>query len=162
MKQVVLRKAEKKDVAAILELIRELAALEHAPGEVTLTTLELEKDGFGLKPLFWVILAELNGNIVGMSFWYIAYSTWKGKCLYLEDIIVKEKFRGRGIGKMLFDATVREAAQMNAARMMWQVLDWNTPAIEFYQNKYGAEISSEWLNGRLTQEQIRKLAAKSD
>ncbi len=156
-----LRKARESDVSVILDLIRELALFEKAPDEVTITVEELKKDGFGNNPLFQVILAEdENGNILGMSFYYIAYSTWKGKCLYLEDIIVREKYRGQGIGSLLFDATLVEAQKMNAARMMWQVLDWNQQAIDFYREKYGAEISSEWLNGRLRREQIHLLCRK--
>jgi GNAT superfamily N-acetyltransferase len=153
---VKLRKATNEDLPEILLLIKELALYEKAPDEVTINLKELEEDGFGENPIFEVILAENNEEgILGMSFYFYAYSTWKGKCLYLEDIIVKEEYRRKGIGKKLFDATVLKAKEVKAKRMMWQVLDWNTPAIEFYKQKYQAEISDEWLNGRLTEEQIQ-------
>ncbi|MBT4727002.1 MAG: GNAT family N-acetyltransferase [Bacteroidetes bacterium] len=158
--KIIIRKANKADLPEVLNLIKELALYEKAPDEVTITIEELEKDGFGDQPMYEVILAESDEEeIIGMSFYYYAYSTWKGKCLYLEDIIVKEEFRGKGIGKQLFDATVLKAKEVKAKRMMWQVLDWNTPAIEFYKQKYKAEISSEWLNGRLTEEQIQNFTA---
>lgn len=151
-----LRKATKNDIPGILELIRELATYEKAPNEVTITPDEIEKDGFGDHPLFEVIVAESESKqLLGMSFFYFAYSTWKGKCLYLEDIIVKEKLRGQGIGKALFEATIKKAKDTNSKRMMWQVLDWNTPAIDFYKEKYGADISDEWFNGRFTEAQLK-------
>jgi ribosomal protein S18 acetylase RimI-like enzyme len=98
--------------------------------------------------LFWVILAEENNEVLGMSFYYIRYSTWKGPCLYLEDIIVKELHRGRGIGKMLMDATIKRAKEMKVALMVWQVLEWNEPAINFYKN-YNAEFDDEWVNCKI-------------
>ena len=154
-----IRKAEKADMPEVLEMIKELARFEKAPAEVSITIADLEKDGFGEHPLYEVLLAENKElKVVGMSFYYLSYSTWKGKCLYLEDIIVKEEFRGHGIGKKLFDATLLKAKEIKARRLMWQVLDWNTPAIEFYKQKYNADISDEWLNGRLTEEQIKDLA----
>jgi GNAT superfamily N-acetyltransferase len=140
-----LRQAEKKDIHSIIGLIKELALYEKAPHEVTITPEILERDGFGEKPLFWVILAEENNEVLGMSFYYIRYSTWKGPCLYLEDIIVKELHRGRGIGKMLMDATIKKAKEMKMALMVWQVLEWNEPAINFYK-KYNAEFDDEWVN----------------
>jgi GNAT superfamily N-acetyltransferase len=143
-----LRQAEKKDIQAIIGLIKELALYEKAPHEVTITPEILERDGFGEKPLFWVILAEENNEVLGMSFYYIRYSTWKGPCLYLEDIIVKELHRGRGIGKMLMDATIKKAKEMKVALMVWQVLEWNEPAINFYK-KYNAEFDDEWVNCKL-------------
>jgi GNAT superfamily N-acetyltransferase len=143
-----LRQAEKKDIQAIIGLIKELALYEKAPHEVTITPEILERDGFGEKPLFWVILAEENNEVLGMSFYYIRYSTWKGPCLYLEDIIVKELHRGRGIGKMLMDATIKKAKEMKMALMVWQVLKWNEPAINFYK-KYNAEFDDEWVNCKI-------------
>jgi GNAT superfamily N-acetyltransferase len=149
-----LRKACKEDLPQVLELIRELALYERAPQEVTITLKDLEEDGFGGNPLFEIILAEDSKTLCGMAFYYTAYSTWKGKCLYLEDIIVPESLRGRGIGKMLFDAVVIRARDMGAKRMMWQVLDWNEPAINFYK-KYDANLDPTWVNGKLTEEQLR-------
>lgn len=151
---IVIRKAKKEDIPDIILLIKELALYEKAPEQVSITKEELEIDGFGNNPLFWIILAEQEKKIVGMSFYYIRYSTWKGKCLYLEDIIVKEEKRGKGIGKLLFDATIEEAKKIDAALLTWQVLEWNSPAINFYK-KYNATLDAEWINGRLTKEQIK-------
>jgi len=143
-----IRKATKSDLPAVLDLVKELALYENAPEEVTITLEELEKDGFGEHPLYWIIMAENEDGIVGMSFYYIRYSTWKGKCLYLEDIVVKEQFRGQKVGKLLFEATIKAAKEMNAKLMNWQVLDWNEPAINFYK-KFDAELDEEWINGKL-------------
>jgi GNAT superfamily N-acetyltransferase len=146
--EINIRKAGKPDLSAMLELIRELAEYEKAPNEVTVTLKELEQDGFGKNPIYEAILAENETGVVGMAFYFTSYSTWKGKCLYLEDIIVKKEIRNQGIGKLLFEEVIRKAKEMKAKRLQWQVLSWNTPALEFY-NKYNAEISDEWLNGRL-------------
>jgi GNAT superfamily N-acetyltransferase len=154
-----LRKASSADIPEILSLIRELALYERAPDEVTITKEELLADGFGDNPLFEVILALNGAEILGMSFYYIAYSTWKGKCLYLEDIIVREKYRGQKVGKVLFEETIRKSHEMGAKRMMWQVLEWNEPAINFYR-KYEAGLDPEWVNGRFTEKQIEALFKK--
>lgn len=148
-----LRKATESDLPAILELIKELATFERAPNEVTVTLEDLEKDGFGKNPVFEVILAEENNEVLGMAFYFYAYSTWKGKCIYLEDIIVKEKYRGKKIGNLLFEAVIMKCKEAKAKRMMWQVLDWNTAAIDFYK-KYNSSLDQSWVNGRLTEEQI--------
>ncbi|NUM50997.1 MAG: GNAT family N-acetyltransferase [Flavobacteriales bacterium] len=152
--KITLRNAQKQDIPLVIELIKELALYEKALEQVSITPEELERDGFCEQPLFWIILAEHKNEIIGMSFYYIRYSTWKGKCLYLEDIIVKEAYRRMGIGKLLFDATIEEAKKIDAALLTWQVLEWNTPAIHFYE-KYKASFDPEWLNGRLTREQIK-------
>lgn len=146
--EINIRKAEKNDLPEVLLLIKELALFEKQPQEVTISLQELEKDGFGKSPLFWIILAENNNKIVGMSFYYIRYSTWKGRCLYLEDLVVKEAYKQQGIGKLLFEATLKEAKKMKASLITWQVLDWNQPAINFYK-KFNAELDSEWLNGKI-------------
>lgn len=143
-----IRPATKKDLPKVLALIKELAFYEKASEEVTITLQELENDGFGKNPLFWIIIAEHESEIVGMSFYYIRYSTWKGKCLYLEDIVVKEKFRGQKIGETLFNETIKAANKINAKLMNWQVLDWNKPALNFYK-KFNAEMDDEWINGKL-------------
>ena len=143
-----IRPATKNDLPEVLALVKELALYEKAPEEVTITLEELEKDGFGETPLYWIILAENENGIMGMSFYYIRYSTWKGKCLYLEDIVVKEEFRGQKIGKVLFEETIKAAKAMNAKLMNWQVLDWNEPALNFYK-KFDAEMDGEWINGKL-------------
>lgn len=143
-----IRSATKNDLPEVLALVKELALYEKAPEEVTITLEELEKDGFGENPLYWIILAENENGIIGMSFYYIRYSTWKGKCLYLEDIVVKEEFRGQKIGKVLFEETIKAAKEMKAKLMTWQVLDWNEPALNFYK-KFNAEMDDEWVNGKL-------------
>lgn len=153
---ITLRKALKQDISVIYSLIKELAIYERAPLEVTVTLDDLEKDGFGEHPIFEVILAEENNTVLGMAFYFYSYSTWKGKCIYLEDIIVTEASRGNGIGKLLFDAVVKKAGEIDAKRLQWQVLDWNEPAINFYK-KYNASLDSTWLTCRLTSEQIKKL-----
>ncbi len=150
---ITLRKAEKSDIPEILELIKELAAYERAPQEVTVTAGDLERDGFGNNPIFEVILAYSEEQLLGMAFYYFSYSTWKGKCLYLEDIIVKEQYRGNKAGKLLFEAVIRKAKEVGAKRMHWQVLDWNEPAINFYK-KYNAVLDNTWVNGKLTEEQL--------
>lgn len=146
---VTLRLATKSDLPEILSLVKELALYEKAPEQVTNTLEKMEEDGFGAHPIFHTILAEsTTDGIVGMSLYYFRYSTWKGKRLYLEDLIVREKFRGFGYGKMLFNATVEKAKETNCTGMMWQVLDWNKPAIDFYQT-YGTRFDEEWLNCHL-------------
>lgn len=140
-----IRNGTKEDLPAAFELIKELALYEKAPDEVNNTVEMMEKDGFGEKPIFWFIVAEEDGVIVGMSMYYFRYSTWKGKRLYLEDLIVTEEKRGLGIGKGLFEKTLAIASETNCTGMMWQVLDWNEPAINFYQ-EYGTKFDKGWLN----------------
>ena len=147
--KIKLRKAVHQDCERMMELIKELAIFEKAPDEVTVTLEHFIETGFGKKPVWQAIVdfdpEDKNERIVGISLYYMRYSTWKGLRLYLEDLIVTEEWRGRGVGKMLFDYTVEEAKRLNIGGVMWQVLDWNKPAIDFYK-KYGAEISGEWLN----------------
>lgn len=144
---------------AVLGLVKELAEYERAANEVIVTAEDYIRDGFGEQPLFGCFVAERDGIILGISLYYWRYSTWKGKRLYLEDIVVKEQERGNGIGKLLFDRTMQEALDQNCSGMLWQVLDWNEPALNFYK-KYKASISDEWLNGSLDVEQIRALLGK--
>jgi GNAT superfamily N-acetyltransferase len=143
-----IRNGEPRDVPALLALIKELAHYERALDEVVITESQLLRDGFGDQPLFALIVAEVDGAVEGIALYYFAYSTWKGKYLYLEDLVVRETFRGKGIGKQLFEAVVNVARKEKVKRMGWQVLDWNKPAIKFYES-YGADLASEWLNGRL-------------
>lgn len=143
-----IRRGERSDVPALFELIQELAEYERAADEVTNAPEQLARDGFGETPLFGVLVAEVGGTVVGMSLYYFRYSTWKGKRLYLEDLIVKPAFRGLGLGKQLLDATVAEARRTECTGLMWQVLDWNEPSIEFYK-KYGARLDGEWINCHL-------------
>ncbi len=148
-----IRFAKKEDCKAILELIHELAVYEKAGEEVEMTESTLIKDGFGANPLFQVLVAEDDNKIKGMSFYFIKYSTWKGKSIHLEDLIVAQKHRGEGLGKLLFDATIKEAQKLNAKRLDWQVLDWNEPAINFYK-KLGADIDETWYSCRLNETEI--------
>ena len=143
-----IRKAVAEDVQAMLKLVKELALYEKAPEEVINTEERMLEEGFGPKKAFECVLVEQDGEIVGMSLYYFRYSTWKGRRLYLEDLIVTESQRGSGLGKVLFDKTVEIAKEENCSGMMWQVLDWNTPAINFY-NKYGSRYDEGWLNCHL-------------
>ena len=140
-----IRRAEKKDCARLLELITELAVYEKAPNEVTVTLTHFEESGFGANPVWWGFVAELNGRVEGFALYYIRYSTWKGQRMYLEDILVTEKMRGNQLGKKLFDQLIIEAKEKNLAGIVWQVLEWNEPAINFYK-KYKANFDGEWIN----------------
>ena len=143
-----LRKAERKDCIKILELVRELALFEKAPEQVTVTQEHFEESGFGSNPVWWGYVAEHEGNIVAAAIYYVRYSTWKGQRMYLEDIIVNEAYRGKGIGSMLFEKLIEEAKEKNFTGMMWQALDWNTPALDFYK-KFGATFDEGWVNCHL-------------
>ena len=149
MMDCVIRRGEKKDLPAVLTLIRELALFEKAPEQVITTVESMEKDGFGADPCFEFIVAEAEEKIVGMALYFTKYSTWRGRGLYLDDLIVTESYRGKGIGSKLLNAVFDEAKKMNAKQIHWQVLDWNTPAIEFYK-KVGAKIEGEWLDCKIS------------
>ena len=151
-----IRVAVKEDCARLLELVTELAIYEKAPNEVTVTLKEFEDAGFGTKPVWKAYVAETDGLIVGFALYYIRYSTWKGCRLYLEDLIVTEAYRGKRIGKLLFERLITETKEMGLSGMVWQVLDWNEPAINFYR-KYEANIEDGWLNAALSKEQIQNL-----
>jgi len=151
--QINLRVAVKGDCPRLLELVHELAVFEKAPEEVTVTLEEFEEAGFGDKPVWKTFVAEVDGVIVGFALYYIRYSTWKGCRMYLEDLIVTESLRGKGVGKILFDRLIIEAREMGFNGMSWQVLDWNEPAIKFYK-KYEAALDGSWINGSLSREQI--------
>lgn len=145
MNTVTIRKAERKDCKRLLELVHELAVYEKAPDEVTVSLQHFEESGFGNNPVWWAFVAETDGNIIGFALYYIRYSTWKGQRMYLEDIIVTESWRGKGIGSMLFAALQQEAKEKQFNAICWQVLEWNEPAIHFYK-KYNASFDGEWLN----------------
>lgn len=149
LSSVIIRSAVAEDMEDVLRLINELATYEKANHEVINTVDQLINDGFGENPVFKCNVAEVDGKVVGFTLWYISYSTWKGRCLYLEDFIVTEEYRGKGVGKLLFEALHKKAIEMNASRFEWQVLDWNLPAIAFYK-KYKAEMDSTWINCKLT------------
>ena len=148
-----IREARLADCSRILELINELAVYERAPEEVTVTLAEFEDAGFGQKPVWKAFVAEVDAVIVGFALYYVRYSTWKGCRLYLEDFIVTDSHRGKGIGKQLFDTIVLEAHEKGFNGMTWQVLDWNEPALNFYK-KYEAGVEAGWLNGSLSKQQL--------
>lgn len=159
MNSTTIREGRKEDLPRVLELVKELAEYEKAPHEVINTVALMEKEGFGNNPVFGFFVCENENGIVGLSLYYWRYSTWKGKRLYLEDIIVTESERGKGLGKILFDRTMEKALEENCSGMMWQVLDWNEPAINFYK-KYGTHMSQEWVNCNLEAAQIREILGK--
>lgn len=151
-----IRKGIPSDIPEVLHLVKELAAFENAPNEVDVTVEEMTEWGFGYDKQFDFFVALENNIIIGIALYYYKYSTWKGKCLFLEDIIVTETHRGKGVGKLLFDQVVIIAKETKVRRMEWQVLDWNTTAIEFYK-KYGAHLDGEWVNCKLTDHQLENM-----
>ena len=153
---IIIRIGTKADIPFALNLVKELAAYEKAPNEVEVTIEEMTEWGFGTDKHFDFFVALENDIIVGLALYYYKYSTWKGKCLFLEDIIVTESQRGKGLGKLLFDKVVQVSKEQKVRRMEWQVLDWNTPAIEFYK-KYDATLDGEWVNCKLTNHQLEKM-----
>lgn len=142
------RKGTPEDVPQVFKLVQELAVYEKAADQVSNTPEQMLEDGFGPNPIYGLLVAEADGKIVGISMYYTRYSTWKGKRLYLEDLIVTESMRGYGLGKKLLDATIAEARDTQCTGVMWQVLDWNEPAIKFYES-YGARLDAEWINCHL-------------
>ncbi len=148
-----IRFAVEADCERLLELIHELALYEKAPQEVTVTLEEFVAAGFGDNPVWKAFVAETNCQILGFALYYTRYSTWKGCRLYLEDFIVTENARGQGIGKLLFEAVMKEAKEKGYNGMSWQVLDWNAPAINFY-NKYKASLEGGWLNASFSKSQV--------
>lgn len=146
-----IRKAVREDCPRLMELIQELAVFEKAPDEVTVSTEHFADSGFGPNPVWWAFVAETPATagqpaqVHGMALYYIRYSTWKGQRIYLEDLLVSEAMRGQGLGKLLFERVLQEAREGNYSGMVWQVLDWNEPAINFYK-KYNATLDGEWIN----------------
>jgi GNAT superfamily N-acetyltransferase len=145
MQNIVIRKAQIEDCPRILQLIKELALYEKAPNEVTVSISHFEESGFGTKPVWWAFVAEVNGQIEAFALYYIRYSTWKGQRMYLEDIYVVPQMRRLGIGGQLFDKLIEECRQQKFNGMVWQVLEWNEPALNFYK-KYNAKFDNEWIN----------------
>lgn len=143
---VIIRKAVKEDCARMMELIHELAVYEKAPEQVTVDFDHFVQSGFGEQPVWWALVAEVDGTVQGFALWYIRYSTWKGQRMYLEDLLVTEKMRGKGLGKLLFDQLIEECRQQQYSGIMWQVLDWNEPAINFYKKLPGVNFDGEWIN----------------
>lgn len=159
---ITIRPAKKEDCPRLLELVKELAEYEKAPEEVSVSLAHFTESGFGEKPVWWAVVAEdsstisstpgeegeRSGLVVGFALYYIRFSTWKGQRMYLEDIVVTRNMRGKGIGKMLFDRLIAEGKERKLNGMVWQVLEWNEPAIHFYK-KYDAELDPEWMNGSI-------------
>lgn len=155
MQDYVIRKGRREDLPAALRLIQELADYEKAPDEVENTVEQMEREGFGERPVFEYFVAEGPEGIQGIALFFYSYSTWKGTCVYLEDLVVSEAYRGLGLGQALFDAVAMHARAIGAKRLMWQVLDWNEPAIGFYRDKLGAELDPTWINCKLTYDQLQ-------
>ena len=155
-----IRPATAGDLKLILEFIRELAAYEREPQAVTATEADLERDGFGAEPKFRVVIAEWDGRPAGFALFFYNYSTWLGRpSLHLEDLFVRQEFRGQGIGKSLLAHLARVAVEHNCGRFQWEVLDWNTPSIRFYES-FGARVVKEWLNMRVEGEALKRLASE--
>ena len=166
--EVMIRKAEARDVPEMLALVKELALFEKEPEAVTVSEEHMREAGFGPRPVWWGWVAEVPAGseqlaggsespiIVGMTVCYERYSTWRGRCLYLEDIIVTQHARGQRIGEKLFKACAAFAVEQGHHHMLWQVLDWNTEAMRFYE-RLGATFEPQWVNGRMTRSDIQKL-----
>lgn len=154
-----IRKGEKKDMKAVLELIRELAIFEKEPDAVEVTITDLERDGFGDVPLFHTFVAEINDRIVGIALYYYRYSTWKGKTIHLEDLIVREDMRGSGLGFALYSKIIEQGKIDQVRRIEWAVLDWNIGAIEFYKNS-GAKVLEDWRVAQMDENGINEFLSK--
>lgn len=140
-----IRHAVKEDCSRLLELVHELAVYERAPEAVTVSLEHFTESGFGQNPVWWALVAEEDGIVQGFALYYVRFSTWKGQRMYLEDLLVTEAMRGRGMGKLLFDALIEEARAKKFHGITWQALEWNEPALNFYR-KYNAAIDPEWVN----------------
>ena len=155
----IIRKGRPEDMGLVLELINDLAVFEKEPDAVAITKEDLINYGFNKNPAFYTYVAELSGNIVGMALFYYRFSTWKGPTIHLEDLIVKENFRSKGVGKALYDKVLEFALEKKVKRAEWVVLDWNTTAIEFYKNS-GAEILEDWNTCQITDKKIAQYLLK--
>ena len=144
--EIQIKKAVQEDCESIMKLVHELAVYEKAPDEVTVSMEHFIQSGFGKKPVWEAFVAEQESNVIGFALYYIRYSTWKGQRMYLEDLLVTENMRGKGAGKLLFDKLIEECKNKNYSGLVWQVLDWNEPAINFYKKYEGVKMENEWLN----------------
>ncbi len=153
MNELTIREGMKSDVPQVMELVRELAEYEKAPEQVTNTVEDMEAEFDAPNPAFRLLVAETGGQVVGIAVYFVKYSTWKGRGLYLDDIVVKESYRGKGIGSALFEELLRITRNEGFKQLHWQVLDWNEPAINFYR-KYEAGFDSEWINCKLEEPQL--------
>ena len=156
---MIIRKATKNDIPSVLELIQELATFEKEPDAVVVTVDDLVRDGFSENPLFQCFVAEVENEIIGMALYYYRYSTWKGKTIHLEDLIVKENKRGTGAGFALYKEIIKQGKSENVRRIEWNVLDWITPAIDFYE-KSGAKILSDWRVAHMDEQGINEFLNK--
>lgn len=153
---IIIRKAVKEDCPRLLELVKELAEYEKAPNEVTVALDHFTESGFGKNPVWWAFVAcssstDTTEKIIGFALYYIRFSTWKGQRMYLEDLLVTNEMRGQGIGKLLMDRLIKEAKEKKLPAIVWQVLDWNEPAMNFYK-KYNSSFDPEWVNCALNVE----------
>ncbi|MCO6498483.1 MAG: GNAT family N-acetyltransferase [Chitinophagaceae bacterium] len=144
--KLIIRQAGKHDIPAMMNLIRELAKYEKAPNEVTVSEEVFSDAGFGAHPVWWAYIAEIDKQVVGFALYHIRYSTWKGPMMYLEDIIVTEDWRGKGIGKLLFEQLIITAKEKNLKGLFFQALDWNEDAINFYKKYKGVQFDDSWVN----------------
>ena len=143
---VIIRKAVKEDCRRMMELVEELAIYEKEPHAITVSFDHFVESGFGEHPVWWAYVAEIDGNVEGFALYYVRYSTWKGQRMYLEDLLVTERLRGRGVGKLLFEQLIETAKEKNYSGIAWQVLDWNEPAINFYKKLNDVKFDKEWVN----------------
>jgi len=156
MANVVVRQGNVEDITGIFNLVKELASYENALDELTNTEQRMREDGFGDKPYFYTFVAESNQQIIGVASYYFSYSSWKGKSMYVDDLIVTEEYRHTGVGRALFKACIEEAKHQQVYKLHWQVLDWNASAIDFYK-KVGATFDAEWINCKLLYDQIQSI-----
>lgn len=156
---MIIRRGTKNDMPQILELIRELAIFEKEPDAVVVTVADLERDGFGPNPLFYTFVAEEKDEIIGMALYYYRYSTWKGKTIHLEDLVVKESKRGTGAGFALYKEIIKQGKEDQVRRIEWNVLDWNQNAIDFYE-KSGAKVLDDWRVVQMDEQGIDEFLSK--
>ncbi|RRJ91677.1 GNAT family N-acetyltransferase [Flavobacterium macacae] len=152
---MVIRKGTKEDMPAVLDLIKQLALFEKEPDAVVISAQDLVRDGFGETPMFGTFVAEVENEIIGAALFYFRYSTWKGKTIHLEDLIVTENKRGTGAGFALYSEVIKEGKRQNVRRIEWNVLDWNEPAIRFYE-KSGAKVFEDWRTVQMDENAINE------
>lgn len=157
---MIIRKGIPNDMTSVLDLIKELAVFEKEPDAVVVTVDDLLRDGFGENPLFHTFVAEVNEEIIGIALYYYRYSTWKGKTIHLEDLIVRENQRGTGAGFALYSEIIAQGKRDKVRRIEWNVLDWNTPAIEFYK-KTGAKVLDDWRVAQMDEKGINEFLSKN-
>ncbi|CAM4021169.1 MULTISPECIES: GNAT family N-acetyltransferase [Flavobacterium] len=157
---MIIRKGSIEDMAAVLELIKELAVFEKEPEAVIISLKDLQRDGFSENPLFKTFVAEVDNEIIGVALYYYRYSTWKGRTIHLEDLVVRENKRGTGAGFALYSEIIKQGKKDNVKRIEWNVLDWNTNAVKFYE-KSGAKILDDWKVVQMDENGINKFLEKS-